>query len=290
MVMSKIWCEITEQVVTGGRCLYDSGKTQPDNKTCPECYYYQSLQQALKKNEDIRAPKEKKIKKKRPKTLKDKSGKKKTIKYLQNINEIVDRLSAPESYHKEKSTHLKQITQAIPLILHLHPSFWKNPKFLQWQLMRLNKKYQNDVDTYWKEYCPWQSGYSQDPDFSNQLYYKWVSENLKHPKSLYEDILSCYKDFSPNPGERYLDWRNRLSRFNDQFLYGILGMWILGCNLEWLIDRHNFGKTLPLPWSLRFPCPMFLYEIPESRKARRREDVRQIGDLISWSTNSRRRG
>jgi len=135
--------------------------------------------------------------------------------------------------------------------------------------MRLNKKYKDDVDAYWKDRLPLDSVYTQDPNLKNKLHYEWVSKKFKDPKYLYEDIQSFYKDFPPDAGERYLDWMDRLGRFNDQFLYGILGMWLLGCDLVWLIDRNNFGKTLPLPWTIRFPCPMFLYEIPGSRKARK---------------------
>lgn len=71
-----------------------------------------------------------------------------------------------------------------------------------------------------------------------------------------------------------------MSRFNDEFLYGIVGMLILGINLVWLIDRHNFGKTLPLPWTIRFPCPMFLCEIPDSSKARKKK-----GRPHNWGFN-----
>jgi hypothetical protein len=220
---------------------------QPDNMTCTKSNYYLSIQQASKKNQDIQTPKKKIIEIEHPKTLETTSGEKKSIRHFQNINKIVGRLLASDGYFKEESTRLKQIKQAIPVILNLHPSFWKNPKFLQWQLTRLNKKYQDDVDAYWKEYWPWTSGYIRDSNAKNKPYYGWVLKNLKHPKYLYEDISSFYKDFPPDAGEQYLDWRFRLGRFNDQFLYGILGMSILGCNLGWLIDCQNFDNTLPLP-------------------------------------------
>lgn len=41
--MGAIWCEIEEQKVLRGKCLYDKGGTQPNNRTCPECSYFKSL-------------------------------------------------------------------------------------------------------------------------------------------------------------------------------------------------------------------------------------------------------
>ena len=57
--MANIWCEIMGANVIEGRCLYDIGQAQPDNPTCPKCRHYISLQQALKRDDEVETPKEK---------------------------------------------------------------------------------------------------------------------------------------------------------------------------------------------------------------------------------------
>jgi len=48
-----------------------------------------------------------------------------------------------------KKPRLELIKQDIPLIKNLHPSFWEDRHFLGWQLMRLDKNYQKNVDILW---------------------------------------------------------------------------------------------------------------------------------------------
>lgn len=54
-----------------------------------------------------------------------------------------------------KNPRLELIKQDIPIIQNLDASFWENPLFIRWQLMRLNKMYQEDVDTLWEALWSW---------------------------------------------------------------------------------------------------------------------------------------
>jgi len=251
-----------------GQCLYDKGQAQPNNQTCPRCSHYIAVQRTPKTEDRLETPEEKSTEGEIPSA---ESYQRKVIRHFQNDSKILKRLSASGNRHQKESNQLKEIKRAIPSIMKLHPSFWENSRFLQWQFMRLNQKYREEFDAYWNEYWPWKSGYSEDLRIRKRLYYKWVVKNFEDPKRLYEDILSFYRDFRPKAGEPYLHWRNRLGQFNDQFLYAIAGLDILGTNLAWLIDRHNFGDIFPLPWSIRFPCPMFLQEVRGSYKKGKRK-------------------
>ena len=55
-------------------------------------------------------------------------------------------------FHKNKTAYLNQVMEAIPFVQKLDSSFWENRSFLRWQLMRLNKVYQEDVCKVWKKY------------------------------------------------------------------------------------------------------------------------------------------
>ena len=44
---------------------------------------------------------------------------------------------------------IEEIKQVMPIVRNLHQSFWENTKFTTWQLIRLNKRYQTEVDALW---------------------------------------------------------------------------------------------------------------------------------------------
>lgn len=49
----------------------------------------------------------------------------------------------------KKTYDLIQIKESIQIIKNLHPSFWKSPSFLTWQIVRLNTDYQTFVVNLW---------------------------------------------------------------------------------------------------------------------------------------------
>ena len=179
-----------------------------------------------------------------------------------------------------KKTRLEFIKEAIPLIENLHPSFWENPRFLGWQLLRLNENYQKDVDFLW-----------------NKLR-RWFESNRQQKEESLSDYEIIQNDFLPHPNQTFKDWDKALHLIGATSFIGYViidpeAKTNNDTDLHWLgpiskivlnPDGNSFdieiirsgrkekmvfspGKLKsyrppPIPWTVRFPSPSNLNEIP----------------------------
>jgi hypothetical protein len=171
-------------------------------------------------------------------------------------------------------------------IVNLHPSFWQNPKFLRWQLMRLNEQYQRDFD-----------------DVS-EVYNEFFTANdmIDVVKNVLPEINKLNKDFFPGPNESFEEWSDRLSverpyehEFTDLHKLEIWEVYkdenspfdyigfrdINGKRL--LVSPLTFLQMNPLPidYLVRFPLPYFLDTLPtwEDKDKKKKVEIR------NWALN-----
>lgn len=179
-----------------------------------------------------------------------------------------------------KKPRLELIRQEIPLIKNLHFSFWQNPQFLRWQLVRLNKDYQSNVENIWEEFWLWL-----------ECEYKGCEESIRgwRRKIAQYGFEDMHNDYPPLPNETFDEWNKRpRSTKKDQLLsQGFFETktfdnpphadlvtidFIPGFNY-FLTDKEGKRKLItpgdlelmeppPIPWVVRFPSPFLLNKLP----------------------------
>lgn len=183
-----------------------------------------------------------------------------------------------------KKPNLELVKQEIPFIRNIDLSFWENPKFLRWQLMRLNKNYKKEVDKVWWEF--WTEAkyknYPKDlkktikkiyegfPPMLQEPLEKWKKKDSKYYSlgglKLILKYFRIFDNFKPLLHETFDEWHERLAhteldpiRFHSmletQFIDKKGGSMVA----FWKLDMLNLP---PIPWCVRFPFPPFLDRIP----------------------------
>jgi hypothetical protein len=183
------------------------------------------------------------------KTLYPQKGRNKPI-----LNEVT--ITANQEYIKRLYSFLGKLDK----------SFWKEPKFMMWQLLRLNKNYWNDIDTLadiywnylndtnthkWVEPIFYRLGtnYFPDPEGTFDL---WIKRKEAEVWSLQRDILQLHEKFD---GINLLDVDECLNLMTmkdstgQQFLLSPLSLYA--------------ADYLPIDYTVRFPLPNFLDRLPE---------------------------
>jgi hypothetical protein len=200
---------------------------------------------------------------------------------------------------------IHKILSEVPLILSLHYSFWENPLFLKWQILRLNKKYQETTLKMWGPLINWieqeipggVAGF--DPSEPNpKIIKKWQREktdifNYTTLRGLQKHIFALI-EVRPNPGENFSDWNDRLSCVQDMYTK-LLNITDLYCNSTQSLltnDDSIFNESqkqiiknyfkyldiLPIPYQIRFPLPFILKKmIPKFKKGQ--------GTKANWARN-----
>jgi hypothetical protein len=289
-----------------GECLYEKGQTQPNNKTCPECIYFQN-QSFLKSHGEIKPPGkpqgEKPKRKPRETHNKPLGGRFDNIKLTKNFEKIMKSVDSKKvSNIKTKREPFGGIKIGIASILKLHPSFWRNPKFLQWQLMRLNKDYREYYDLKISK-LEKGSGYQLPQGVANvspketlgQWYKRWLdaAHDLVSMDTALSFVITLGRIESlPFPGETFEKWSSRVSNNNDiqSEGMGLIAKAIFDSVEKKSLDDPiiketlrdlNEEKSLWLPYihpDIRFPLP-FLLELIPSRLNRAR------GPIQNWPRN-----
>ena len=304
--MTRIWCEIAEELVTKGECLYDKGKTRPNNTTCPSCVYFQNLSFS-KSHEAIKPlerPREEEQKKKSRRIHERPFNRKfSNIRINKNFEKIIKNSGSRKVSHiKTKRETLAEIKTSIPFVLKLHPSFWGNPKFLQWQLMRLNKDYREYYDL---KISKLEEGLEHRllKDLVNvspketlgQWYKRWLdaAHDLVSIDTVLIFVITLGKiEFHPFLKETFEKWSYRVCN-NDNTQYEGMGL-IAKATFD-SIEKKSLNipiiketlrdlseeKSLWLPYihpDVRFPLPFLLELIPSrSNKVR--------GPTQNWPRN-----
>jgi hypothetical protein len=184
---------------------------------------------------------------------------------------------------------LELIKQDISLIQNLHPSFWSDPKFIRWQLVRLNKNYQKVVDTLWYKFWSWfDDKYSDVINLDRETLDQYFAPHF--PKGKFSELLmlryqnsvsydggfiercfTCWGEFKPSTEESIEDWRTNIG---DIFMDNL--NWESLISLLCAIEKENSEirslmpgwcirgiKPSPIPWTVRFPIPFMLDRFPD---------------------------
>lgn len=304
--MTSIWCEIVEELVIKKECLYEKGKTQPNNKTCPECIYFQYLS-LLNSHEEIK-PLERprgEEQKKKSRRIHERPFNRKFNNVIinKNFEKIIKNLGSSKISHiKTKKETLAEIKTSIPSFLKLHPSFWGNPKFLQWQLMRLNKDYREYYDLKISKLekglehrLPKEVVKVSPKETLDQWYKRWLdaAHDLVSIDTVLIFVITLGKiEFHPFLRENFKKWSYRVC-YNDDTQYE--GMSLIAKTIFDSIEDKSLNnpiikqtlweldeeKTLWLPYihpDIRFPLPFLLELIPS-----RSNNVR--GPKQNWPRN-----
>lgn len=208
--------------------------------------------------------------------------------------------------------NINAIKQAIPLIKNLHSSFWKDSRFLRWQLVRLNINYQKDVKDFWLNVWIW---IKKELDIKHPGKSSILSEMEKHNfnfppidkimlkkcikiigeredfdflmNNIFEKF-GCYKDYPPYENETFPHWDDRYEDENmmhcqflcDQFLNKLEN------NPDHSIPGHwpypNLLSGIPtIPHNIRFPNSLVIEDIPPWRN----EGKKKPGRPQDWALN-----
>lgn len=143
----------------------------------------------------------------------------------------------------KKPANIETIKQSIPIIQSLDPSFWDDANFLTWQIIRLNRKYQEFILRLWG----------------------------KKSKKLVYKLDLFFEDFPPLPGESFEEWNDRLENYCFDYIEKIFEHITSPENNKGLtISKKNFSlflkslnklfnvKFVPIPHTIRFPSPVLL--------------------------------
>jgi len=287
-------------------CLYDKGQTQPKNKTCPECVYFQNLS-SLKGHEEIRP-----LGRPRGAKRKRKSGREhnkplgaefNNIKIIKNFEKIIKNLGSEKLPHVQTAGEkLEEIKTGIPFILRLHPSFWGNPKFLQWQLMRLNEDYKkyyelkiSKLEEGLEVQLPKDLIDVSHEETLGQWYKRWLDAayDLVSTDTVLSFVIMLGKiEFLPFPGETFEKWSHRVGSNNDAQYegMGLIAKAIFDSIEEKSLDNPiiketlrdlNEEKSVWLPYihpDVRFPLPLLLELIPSRL-------IKARGPIQNWPRN-----
>jgi hypothetical protein len=190
-----------------------------------------------------------------------------------------------------KLPDLEAIKRDIPLIENLHPSFWRNPNFLNWQLLRLNEKYQKDVDALWYRVWTWFARkktdkttpinrellYKRFPPVPPEAFEKWREDTLNMENYIIlEKAFNAFTDFPPYPGETFQQWYD--SQYYNRNHPAT--QWYRADNLLSLPERLDLAEPPPIPWVVRFPLPHFLENIPSRPPKRARPQEWALNLLV----------
>jgi hypothetical protein len=183
----------------------------------------------------------------------------------------------------------QSIKQIISTAQNLHVSFWENPRFIRWRLMRLNEAYRKDVLLFWSQF------WALDRELPGKLFHpelvyetfpallkKVFDTCLKTTNSskpsfadiLYsqrfriDDVFKIIGDFPPRPQQTFVNWHEECSRVSNIHLDLICTLRFFKdmdgvvYKIEVPFENPQLFSPLPLPWFIRFPLPFFLDKIP----------------------------
>ena len=117
-------------------------------------------------------------------------------------------------------------------LLTIHPSFWMNPNFIRWQLLRRNNNYRSWADELF---------------FNNYDFF-----NNRFP--------SLFKGYRPKEGQSILDWGSRVQRDTLKTLTDLDMQWeVTAKSVVWpKIPKSLPDRWLPIPFEISFPHPRLL--------------------------------
>ena len=295
--MRKYYCDVVGNFLSGGaRCLYERGQIDPTNdRTCRECEHYALISLRNQKPLSMESPGEDAVDKTKPtatkkmatKSITQEWGNKKMLECFRRCSGEYD-LSKFVSTDRDPTEKIHDVLPDISLILSLHPTFWENPQFLRWQLIRLNPFYIEQFNKQMEIFLPW-------------IHEEWIREEMassvqkvlyENPTVLMEKIKQgdysdkickslCYLIFTeaflllsgidPNKQESFEDWCSRVSVFEDKVM-------------KLVTTNYHFYKILrmlpiPIPPRVRFPMPFLqLLLLPPWPTGKR-------GRISNWSRN-----
>jgi hypothetical protein len=127
-------------------------------------------------------------------------------------------------FNKEKAPYLDYLKRTIPIFSNLHRSFWENPHFLRWQLIRLNTEYQTDVEEIWRK--------------------RWTRAGMAERQEI-EQYFFDFKDCFPRKIDTYETWE-----FSG-WIADKEGKTYFGVKVFELMEKWDFDFP-PIPWVFRF--------------------------------------
>lgn len=167
----------------------------------------------------------------------------------------------------------------VPWILRIDSSYWENSKFLRWQLMRLNKKYQQ----YFRKVFDLYSDITNDGiDSSHKEKYEKIISDLNEafqydhfPDSTSEDFDSWVKS---KKGES--DWflEKQLS-MNYKFREAYKRVLRVDKSILPYPEYFLFPYPPPIDYEVRFPLPFFLEKLPPYKE----EGKIKKGAPLNWN-------
>jgi len=128
-------------------------------------------------------------------------------------------------FNKEKAPYLDYLKRIIPIFLNLHRSFWENPHFLRWQLIRLNTEYQTDVEEIWRE--------------------RWTRAGITERQEI-EQYFFDFRDCIPRKIDTYQTWEFAGWVEEDKNGKKRFGIKVAELMEKWKVDFP------PIPWVFRF--------------------------------------
>lgn len=147
-------------------------------------------------------------------------------------------------FKNEKAGYLDFLKKMIPILLHLHPSFWEDQHFLRWQLIRLNEEYQRTVEKIWRD--------------------RWTRAEITEQQQI-EQYFVYFSDMIPRPpkSEIFLTWGS-ITGWEIKDKDGKIHLPIRTAQLmkKWNVDFP------PIPWVFRFTPNGYLQQIPPAKRER----------------------
>jgi len=167
----------------------------------------------------------------------------------------------------------------------LHYSFWENPQFVCWQLMRINKNYWKDVDE------------------TAEGYRDYLNNSGKYGEL--ERILTMLStDYPPEPKDNFEEWEQRSQWADFDFQgelpvlrkYGLDHLVIdnpssqlngafdkTAAEREMLLPLSLWAATfMPIDYRVRFPVPLLLRKLPEWHKQVKKRASHMSGNLVIY--------
>lgn len=293
--MEKIYCKIFNQKIFETKCYFCEDPVKySSNPYCQSCNYFQdTLKQKISPISitEIRQTPPKLTARKVTTIISGREPKARELtiekKPWKAPTKVKSGLISEELYIK--NPYLRDLIDQIPCLLRINSSFWDNPKFLRWQLMRLNKMWQEDLSAV------------------NGLYNDGFGDD-----QLISDLNDAFEtDYFPDAGDSFAEWKRSYQGRAEIFEQKRLGINIrevrfLRCcapesnptNPHSLIgfrakdqeeklllpDPEYFLVTDPPPIDFRihFPFPYFLEKLPPYTKTKKGSPLNWCRHLLTY--------
>jgi hypothetical protein len=284
--MEKFYCEIWDQEINNRQCyLRRHPQEYVTNPNCNKCDEFKKV--ILPKIIDVdtkpsrRLPRNAIIIQRRSCTK---------VKKFVAPTKVEKGLIRSELYTQDPT--LKPLIESVPFILNLDVSYWKNPKFLRWQLMRLNKMYREDFLNVFNLY---DDVLTDDATKDEELISMLNEANQDYPPVSPKESLGLWED-RLEPDSQYFERERERERMNIRkikFLRAckatvdpedpknLIGFGDpRGKNLLPAPEFFLTGCPIPIDYDVRFPLPYFVSLLPPYSEKKKKQ-----GSPMNWARN-----